>query len=194
MSSKQHADRATTSRDYVGLNASCCPSNADVAIFHAPIDGSLPRRLLLVAVHGHALGAAAELSVGGGADRSAAVSLCASLLQCKQLLGTEGLVVDLGCALDEVLEVSTQQEVSQIDKLAVRLVLDINDSPSVLATADLVAIDDDVLLGTDNGEGDQVLGAQVSRCVASGSVFRGSQLTLICVLTARSSSSNSSFS
>lgn len=153
---------ATTSRDYVGPNASCWPSYTDVAVFHAAIDGSLPWRLVLVAVHGHALRAAAQLSVGGGADWSAAVSLCASLLQCQQLLGTEGLVVDLGRRLDEVLEVGTQQEVSQIDKLAVVLVLNVDDSPSVLTTPDLVTVDNDRLLGTNNGEGDQALKSRFS--------------------------------
>lgn len=92
------------------------------------------------------------------------MALCAALLQCQELLGTEGLVVSLGCGLDEVLQVRPEQEVPQVDKLAVVLILDVNDAPSVLATPDLLAIDDDVLLGADDSEGNEVLESQVSKC------------------------------
>lgn len=73
------------------------------------------------------------------------------------MLGTESLVVDLGCRLDEILEVGPEQEVSQVDELAVVLVLNIDHTPPVLAAADLLAVDNDRLLGTDNGEGNKVL-------------------------------------
>jgi hypothetical protein len=46
-----------------------------------------------------------------------------ALLEGKQLLGAEGLVVDLGGGLDEVLKVGTGEEVAQVDELAVVLVL-----------------------------------------------------------------------
>src|SRR5690348_1482506 len=68
-------------------------------------------RQLLVAVHGHALTVPAELAVGGwgnGAGRVAANGR--ALLEGKQLLGTEGLVVDLGGGLDEILEVGAEEE------------------------------------------------------------------------------------
>lgn len=107
--------------------------------------------------------AAAQLSVRGRADwPAAAVALCASLLQCKQLLGTEGLVVDLGRRFDQVLEVCSQEEVPQVDKFAVVLVFNVDDTPSVLATSDLVTVYDDGLLGSHNGEGNQVLWMHVS--------------------------------
>lgn len=54
--------------------------------------------------------------------------------------------MDLRGCLDEVLEMRPKQEVAQVDKFAVGLVLDVNDTPSVLATTDLLAIDDNRLL------------------------------------------------
>ena len=102
---------------------------------------------------------AAQLPIGGGADGSAATVATsgAALLECQQLLGAEGLVVDLGGRLDQILKVGAGQEVSQVDELAVVLVLDVDDSPPVLAAADLLAVDDDGLLRADNGEGNDVL-------------------------------------
>lgn len=51
----------------------------------------------------------------------------------------------------------SQQEVTQVNKLAVILVLDIDDTPSVLTAANLLAVDDDRLLGADDGKGNEVL-------------------------------------
>ena len=51
--------------------------------------------------------------------------------------------MDLGRGLDQILEMSTGEEVSQVDEFAVVLVLDIDDSPSVLTATDLLAPDDD---------------------------------------------------
>lgn len=112
----------------------------------------------LVAVHGHPLRAAAHLAISGGRDRPASMALRAGVLESKQLLGAEGLVVDLRGRLDKVLQMRPQQEVTQLHKLAVVLVLDVDDAPPVLAPADLLAIDNDGLLGTDNGEGNGSLG------------------------------------
>ena len=56
---------------------------------------------------------------------------CAALLECQQLLGAEGLVVNLGGGFDQVLEVGAGEEVSEIDEFAVVLILDIDNSPSV---------------------------------------------------------------
>lgn len=81
----------------------------------------------------------------------------AALLEGEQLLSTEGLVVDLGRRLDEVLEVGAEQEVPEVDELAVVLVLDVDDAPAVLAAADLLAVDNDGVLGADDCEGDHVL-------------------------------------
>lgn len=80
-----------------------------------------------------------------------------ALLQGQQLLGTESLVMDLRGGLDKVLEMCSEKEVSEIDKFAVSLVLNVDDSPSVLAAADLLTIDDNRLLGTDNCERNKIL-------------------------------------
>ena len=64
---------------------------------------------------------------------------CAALLECQQLLGAEGLIVDLGSRFDQVLEVGAGEEVSEIYEFAVVLILDVDDSPSVLAATDLLA-------------------------------------------------------
>lgn len=88
------------------------------------------------------------------------MALCAALLQGQKLLGAEGLVVDLRRRLDEILQVRPQQEIPQVDELAVVLVLDVDDTPPVLAAADLLAVDDDGLLGADNSKGDEVLRTQ----------------------------------
>jgi hypothetical protein len=37
------------------------------------------------------------------------------------------------------------------------LILDVDDTPPVLTTADLLAVHNDGLFGTDNGEGNEVL-------------------------------------
>lgn len=51
--------------------------------------------------------------------------------------------MNLGCGLDQVLEVGTGEEISEVDKFAMVLVLDVDDSPSVLATSDLLATNND---------------------------------------------------
>jgi len=80
---------------------------------------------LLVAVHGHALAVPAKLAVGRWRDGARRVTANSrALLEGKQLLGTEGFVVDLGSCLDEVLEVGACEEVAEVDELAVVLVLD----------------------------------------------------------------------
>lgn len=80
-----------------------------------------------------------------------------ALLQSQQLLGTEGLVVDLRGSLDKVLEVGSEQEVTEVDELAVSLVLNVDNTPSVLTATDLLSVDNDRLLRADNGEGNEAL-------------------------------------
>lgn len=114
----------------------------------------------LVAVHGHSLRVAAQFSVGRGTDRSATArmaSCSATLLQCKKLLGTERLIVDLACCFDEILKMGASQEVPQIHKLAMVLILHINDAPSVLAATNLLTIDNNGFLTTDDSEWNDVL-------------------------------------
>ena len=50
-----------------------------------------------------------------------------------------------------------EQEVPQVDEFAVVLILNIDDTPSVLTSTDLLAVDDDALLGADDGDGDKAL-------------------------------------
>lgn len=139
------------------------------------VDAAVVRQLL-IAVHCHALAVPAELAVGrwgNGTRRVAANSR--ALLEGKQLLGAEGLVVDLGGCLDEVLEVGACQEVTEVDKLAVVLVLNyeelvssvfhelragrtVDDTPLSRAAANILAVDNNSLLRTNNGEGNKVLG------------------------------------
>lgn len=89
------------------------------------------------------------------------------------MLGTEGLVVDLGGGFDEVLEVGAGEEVTQVNKLAVVLVLDYNalvgevwglphrrtvdNAPLGLASTNVLSVDNDCLLRADDGEGNEVL-------------------------------------
>lgn len=118
----------------------------------------------LIAVHGSSLRVAAEFSVSRGADRpavGAVTACCAAFLQSQKLLGTEGLVMDLAGSFDQVLQMGTGQEVPQVDKFAVVLVLDIDNTPTVLSAADLLAIDNNVLLATDNGKRNDVLHAHL---------------------------------
>lgn len=78
--------------------------------------------------------------------------LCGALLERKELLGAERLVVDLRGGVDEILKVGAGKEVAEVDEFAVLLVLDINGSPAVLATADSLAIHVDVAFASDNGK------------------------------------------
>ena len=148
----------------------------------------------LVAVHGHPLRAAAHLALRRRADGPAAVALGTALLQRQQLLGAERLVVDLRRRLDEVLEVGAEQEVAEVDEFAVVLVLDVDNAPPVLAAADLLAVDDDGLFRADDGEGDEALRRGLAMVVEGAKGHLSEGLTLISLLTARSSSSNSSLS
>ena len=112
-----------------------------------------------VPIHSHPLRVSAQLSVCGWANRSAATvpSSGAALFQSKKLLGTEGFVVDLTGGLNEVLKMCACQEVSQIHKLAMVLVFDIDYSPSILAASNLLATNNDCLLASNNSERNDVL-------------------------------------
>lgn len=65
--------------------------------------------------------------------------------------------MNLAGSFDQVLKVSSGEEVAQVDELAVAWVLDVNDAPPVLTTADLLAVDNYGFLATNNGEGDDAL-------------------------------------
>lgn len=85
------------------------------------------------------------------------MSSSTALFQGQKLLGTESLVVDLRRRLDQILQVSASEEVAKVYEFAVGLILDIDDTPAVLATTNLLATDDDGLLRADNSEWDDVL-------------------------------------
>jgi hypothetical protein len=51
------------------------------------------------------------------------VALVGALLESKQLLSAEGLVVDLCGRLDQVLQVGAGEEVAEVDEFAVVLIL-----------------------------------------------------------------------
>ena len=69
--------------------------------------------------------------------------MSAALLERQKLLGTESLVVDLRGGLDKILKMSSEEEVAEVDEFAVSLILNVDDTPSVLSTSDLLAVDDD---------------------------------------------------
>jgi hypothetical protein len=59
--------------------------------------------------------------------------------------------------LNKVLQVGPRQEVSEVHKLAVVGILDVDNAPASLAATDRLAVDDDVVLRADNGKGDDLL-------------------------------------
>lgn len=79
-------------------------------------------------------------------------ALLYSVLKRQKLLRTERLVMNLRSGLNEVLQVRACEEVAQVHKFAVVRVLDINHTPAVPATTDRLAVNYNVVLGSDNGE------------------------------------------
>jgi hypothetical protein len=51
--------------------------------------------------------------------------------------------MDLRCRLDKVLKMGACKEVSEVDKFAVVLVLDVNNSPSILSPTNLFSTNND---------------------------------------------------
>lgn len=51
--------------------------------------------------------------------------------------------MDLRCGLNEILEMGSGEEISEVDKFAVVLILDVDNTPSVLTTTDLLASNND---------------------------------------------------
>ena len=121
---------------------------------------AIMNRELLVPVHGHTLTVSAHLTTLRWRDGARVAANSRALLEGEQLLGTEGLVVDLRGGLDEVLEMGAGQEVTEVDEFAVGLVLDcemlvtgsktettrrhtVNDTPLVLATTNVPTVHND---------------------------------------------------
>lgn len=71
---------------------------------------------------------------------------------------------------------SASEEVTQVDKLAVSLVFNIDRAPSVLPTADGLTVDVDVALGAHHGKGDDRLKGRLDGC---GGAVKWAKPTLI---------------
>jgi len=74
------------------------------------------------------------------------------ILEGKQLPRAECLIVDLSGGFNEVLEVGPEKEVPEVDELAMVLVFDVDNTPTVLPAADRLAINNYITLRADNGE------------------------------------------
>lgn len=88
---------------------------------------------------------------------------CTALLEGQKLFGTECLVVNLAGSFNEILQVCSRQEVSKGDELAMILILDIDNTPSVLTTSNLSSTNNNVLLTSNDSEWDDVLDGGVQR-------------------------------
>lgn len=81
-----------------------------------------------------------------------------ALLQSQKLLRPEGLIMDLRGSLDKILQMGSGEEVSKGYELAMALILNIDNAPSVLAASDLLASYEDRFLRSNYSEGDDALG------------------------------------
>lgn len=117
-------------------------------------------RANLIPIHRHPLALPAQLAIRAWANGPAAALASvrsAGLLQSKQLLGAEALVVDLRGCFDKILQVGARQEVAQVDEFAVSLVFNVDGAPTVLTAADRLAVDGKGVFAADNREGDDGL-------------------------------------
>lgn len=65
--------------------------------------------------------------------------------------------MNLARGLDQILEMSAEEEIAEIDEFAVVLVFNIDDAPAILSTPDLAAIDSHRLLRTNDREWNETL-------------------------------------
>lgn len=84
------------------------------------------------------------------------------LLQRKQLLRPERLVMDLRGRLNQILEVRSRQKVAQVHKLAVILVLHIHHPPPILSSAHRLPSNNDTPLRANHRKRNNVLQANTS--------------------------------
>ena len=110
---------------------------------------------LLVPIHSHPLRLPTQLPVRSWTYGPTAANR-GVLLERQELLLPKSLIMDLRGRLNEILQMSPRQEIPQRHELAMVLILHIDDAPPVLATTDRLAADDNVLFGTDDGEGNQI--------------------------------------
>ena len=69
--------------------------------------------------------------------------------------------MNLRSRLDQILQMSPRQEISQRHEFAVVLVFHVDDAPAILAAPDLTPVDDNGVLGADDCEGYKVFDAAV---------------------------------
>jgi len=75
-----------------------------------------------------------------------------------QLLRSVVLVQHVVCVLSQLLHVRSDEHLSELDKVAVILIVDFNDTPRIRSTSNLSAVrQSDNVVGTDNSEGDFAL-------------------------------------
>jgi len=86
------------------------------------------------------------------------------VLKRQQLFRPERFVVDLSRRLDQILEVGPCQEVSQVDKLAVVFVLNINHTPAVLPTTYGFSVNDHIPLRANYRKWDDVPNTFIELC------------------------------
>jgi hypothetical protein len=65
--------------------------------------------------------------------------------------------MDLRCGFDQILEMGSGKEVSEVNKFAMVLILDINNTPSVLTSTNWLSSNDDIPLRSNNSEWNNVL-------------------------------------
>ena len=94
--------------------------------------------------------------------------------------------MSLRSGLDEILKVCSEEKVTEVHKLAVVLVFNVDHAPPVLTTSNLLAIDNDRLFRTNNGEWNHALNNLVSLqlhvfilCVANLNMFIQGSLLVI---------------
>ena len=60
--------------------------------------------------------------------------------------------MDLTGCFNQILQMSSCQEVSEIDEFAMSLIFDVDDAPTILSTTNLFSVNDDALLTTNNSK------------------------------------------
>ena len=124
----------------------------------------------LVPIHRHPLAAPAHFAIRLRADGPAATAgtssrrtilghapAGAAFLERQQLSAAVCLIVGLSGSLNEILQMRLGEEAAQVDKFAMRFVVDIDDTPAILARSALAAVDEHCLLRTHDGKGDETL-------------------------------------
>lgn len=78
-------------------------------------------------------------------------------LDSQKLLSTESFIMDMSGSFNKILQVGSSQKVTQVNKFAVMLVLDIDDTPTSLSATHSLAIHDHVSFRANNSKRDELL-------------------------------------